>query len=218
MKDFRRPGLTLREAAGIFAAHPNARILLPAAVTAIAARAALGRFTRRDAAVIAATVALEPFVEWLVHVHVLHDRPKMKNGELRETKIARSHRKHHADPREFGLIFIPNHVILPAVAGIAVANAALIRRPRAVVTGLATSYTLLAAYEWTHFLIHTSYVPKSPLYRKLRRTHQLHHFRNENYWYGIITPLSDKVLNTYPRKEDVLPSKTVKTLGVTEPV
>ncbi|GAA3226275.1 sterol desaturase family protein [Actinocorallia longicatena] len=214
MKDFRKNGLTLAEAARVFSGHRNARVLLPAAATAIAARALMGRFTRRDAVVAGAAVAMEPFVEWLVHVHVLH--AKYRKGE--ETLIARSHRMHHQDPRDPGLVFIPEHVVLPAVAGIAVINAVLLRRPRAVMTGVATTWTLLAAYEWTHFLIHSSYVPKTALYRTLRRTHQLHHFRNENYWYGIITPVSDKVLNTYPGKDEVPPSKTVKNLGVTESV
>ena len=70
----------------------------------------------------------------------------------------------------------------------------------------------MTGYEWTHFLIHSAYRPQSALYRTIRRTHQLHHFRNENYWFGIITPVSDKVLNTYPQKEDVPVSNTAKEL------
>lgn len=215
-KEFRKNGLTLQEAGKLFFSHRNARLLVPAAATAVAARLAMGKFTKRDAVVLTATIALEPFVEWLVHVNVLHQKPREIAGRTREFFMARDHRLHHMDPRQPDLVFIPKQAVLPAMALIIGSNALLIRKPRAIVTGVATSFTFLAAYEWTHFLIHSSYVPKSALYKKLRRTHQLHHFRNENYWYGIITPVSDKVLGTFPAKDDVPPSPTVKNLGVAE--
>ncbi|MEO5876902.1 MAG: sterol desaturase family protein [Streptosporangiaceae bacterium] len=211
--EFRRNGLSLRDAARLFLTYQNARVLVPAAGAAIAARVVLGRFTRRDAAVLAVTVGIEPFVEWLVHVHVLHQPPRTLRGRTVELLSSRSHREHHLEPRDPRLVFVPDPALVPILAGLAVGNALLIRRPRAIVTGIATSFTILTAYEWTHFLIHSAYVPRTALYRTIRRTHQLHHFRNENYWFGIITPVSDKVLHTYPAKDDVPASPTVKTLG-----
>lgn len=210
--EFRRNGLSLKDAADLFMTYKNARILVPAAGAAIAARVVLGRFTKRDAAVLAITVGLEPFVEWLVHVHVLHQPPRTLRGRTVELLSARSHREHHMEPRDPRLVFAPG--LVPIMAGLAAGNALLITKPRAIVTGIATSFTILAAYEWTHFLIHSSYVPRTALYRTVRRTHQLHHFRNENYWFGIITPVSDKVLHTYPAKDKVPTSPTVKTLGI----
>jgi sterol desaturase/sphingolipid hydroxylase (fatty acid hydroxylase superfamily) len=213
-EEFRRSGLTLGEAARLFMSYPNAKMLLPVTAAAVAARVAMGRFGKRDAAVIAGTVALEPFVEWLIHVNVLHLGPKRMRGRTFELPSSKKHREHHRDPRNPDILFVP--ALVPTLAGIAGINVALLRKPRAALTGVATSFAFLTAYEWTHFLIHSSYKPKTALYRTLRRTHQLHHFRNEKYWYGIITPVSDKVLGTYPAKDDVPPSPTVKTLGVTE--
>jgi len=216
-QQFRRAGMTLAGAARMFARYPSPRVLVPATATVLAARAVLGRWSRRDVKIAAAMVALEPFVEWMVHVHVLHQRPRSIRGRTYDSALARKHRKHHESPREPELVFIPKERLGAIVAGLAVTNAAVFRRnPRAALTGTAATLALLTTYEWTHFLIHSSYKPKSGLYRAVRRTHQLHHFRNEKYWFGIITPVSDKVLNTDPPKNDVPPSPTVKTLGIVD--
>ncbi|MFG1999738.1 sterol desaturase family protein [Spirillospora sp. NPDC048911] len=211
-QEFRRNGLTLTKAARLFLSYPNAKTLLPLTAATIATRLALGKFTKRDATTLAVTLAIEPFVEWLIHVNVLHLGPRTFRGKPYELPSSKKHRLHHRDPRNPDILFIP--ALPPTLFALVTANWAVLRKPRPTLTGIATSLTLMTAYEWTHFLIHSAYTPKSALYKKLRRTHQLHHFRNENYWYGIITPISDKVLGTYPAKEEVPPSPTVKTLGI----
>lgn len=212
--EFTGPDLSLRQAASLFSRHRNARVLAGTVAAAATARLTLGRWTKRDAVTAAVILATEPFVEWLIHVNVLHRRPREVDGRTVDSLLARSHRAHHQDPRDPDLVFIPRPTLIPAVATLAVANLAGARALRPALTGFATAVASLGAYEWTHFLIHSSYRPRTALYRTIRRTHQLHHFRNENYWFGIITPVSDKVLGTYPAKDDVPPSKTAKTLGV----
>lgn len=211
---FTRSGMTLREAATLFARHPNSRVLTATTATAAATRLLLGKWSRRDAVAAGAILAAEPFVEWMVHVHVLHRRPReRKDGSVADSLLASSHRAHHSDPRDPGLVFIPRPALAPSIAALAVANLAGARALRPALTGFATAIASMTAYEWTHFLIHSAYRPQSKLYKTIRRTHQLHHFRNENYWFGIITPVSDKALNTYPRKEDVAVSSTAKALA-----
>jgi sterol desaturase/sphingolipid hydroxylase (fatty acid hydroxylase superfamily) len=212
--EFTRTGMSLRETAGLFAKHRNARVLAASTTAAAMARVALGRWSKRDAAAAAVIVGVEPFVEWLVHVHVLHKRPREVDGRTVDSLLASSHRAHHRDPRDPELVFIPRPVLLPAIAALGVANLVGARALRPALTGFATAVASMTAYEWTHFLIHSPYKPKTALYRTIRRTHQLHHFRNENYWFGIITPVSDKVMNTYPAKDEVPASTTAKTLGV----
>jgi len=212
--DFTKNGLTLRAAVGLFAKHDNARVLAGTTVGAVASRLLLGKWSRRDAAAAAVIVGIEPFVEWLIHVNVLHRRPHDRNGRTVDSLLARSHRAHHRDPRDPDLVFIPRPALAPSIAALAVANLAGTRALRPALTGFATAMVSMTTYEWTHFLIHSSYRPRTALYRTIRRTHQLHHFRNENYWFGIITPVSDKVLNTYPEKDEVPASSTAKTLGV----
>ena len=210
---FTRSGMTLREAASLFARHPNSRALAATTATAAATRLVLGKWSRRDAVAAAAILATEPFVEWMIHVHVLHRRPReKKNGAVADSLLASSHRAHHSDPRDPDLVFIPRPAVAPSIAVLALANLAGARALRPALTGFATAIASMTTYEWTHFLIHSAYRPQSSLYKTIRRTHQLHHFRNENYWFGIITPVSDKVLNTYPDKEDVAVSSTAKAL------
>jgi sterol desaturase/sphingolipid hydroxylase (fatty acid hydroxylase superfamily) len=69
-----------------------------------------------------------------------------------------------------------------------------------------------------HFLIHSTYRPKGWYYRYIYRAHRLHHFRNENYWFGVTVHLGDHVLRTFPGKDDVPVSATAFTLGVEQPV
>jgi hypothetical protein len=215
-EQFRSPRLTLAGAARLFARYPSPRVLLPAAAAAVAVRVGLGGWSRRDVKIAAGLVALEPFVEWMVHVHVLHQRPRTVRGRAIDSLLARKHRAHHRSPHDPDLVFIPGQAVVPVLVGLAAANTLALRSPRAALTGTATSLVLLSAYEWTHYLIHSSYTPKSALYKAVRRTHQLHHYRNENYWFGIVTPLSDAVLHTNPAKDQTPPSRTAKTLGITE--
>jgi sterol desaturase/sphingolipid hydroxylase (fatty acid hydroxylase superfamily) len=66
------------------------------------------------------------------------------------------------------------------------------------ITAFALAWAGLFAYEWGHYLIHTSYRPRSRWFRALRRAHLLHHFRNDHYWFGVIARLADAVLHTSP--------------------
>ena len=82
----------------------------------------------------------------------------------------------------------------------------------ALVTMLVTAYLLIAFYEWIHFLIHTSYVPRSRYYKRVWRNHRLHHFKNEHYWHGITNTISDTVLRTNPDQQTVPKSNTARSL------
>ena len=73
---------------------------------------------------------------------------------------------------------------------------------------------MFLAYEWTHYLIHSAYRPRSRLYRGIWRAHRLHHYRNERYWFGVTMHQADRILRTYPDKDAVPLSATARTLGV----
>ena len=68
------------------------------------------------------------------------------------------------------------------------------------------------AYEWVHFLIHTDYKPRRAAYHRLYTGHRLHHYRNENYWFGVSRRRGDRMLGTNPGKDDVPLSSTCLTL------
>jgi sterol desaturase/sphingolipid hydroxylase (fatty acid hydroxylase superfamily) len=127
--------------------------------------------------------------------------------------VARKHRAHHADPKDAGLVFIP----MPALLGLVLGLAAVLLLAMPLSRGLSAllgAYAVLFAYEWTHFLIHSSYRPRHRVYRSIWRAHRNHHFRNEHYWFGVTTNVADHVLGTFPDRSAVEVSPTARTLGV----
>jgi len=137
-------------------------------------------------------------------------------GRRLDPLVARKHRAHHQDPKNLPLIFVPMPVLVGSMAVAAIAWFALATTVRHALIGLAASYTMLFVYEWTHFLIHTPYRPRSRAYRYVWRAHRLHHYRNERYWFGVTMHLADHVLRTFPDKDAVPASPTARTLGVDE--
>ena len=207
-------GSALADEARTFLRHPNSRLLLAATAVALAVRVALGGWRAGDLVVAAVILALEPLTEWLIHVFLLHARPKTIAGRTYDSLLARKHRAHHADPRDVDLIFVPARVLRGALPGALVLYGLLLRDLRLASTAVLTSYAMLTLYEWTHFLIHSRYLPKSRYYRYIWRAHRLHHFRNEHYWFGVTIHLADHALRTFPERDAVPLSPTARTLGV----
>jgi hypothetical protein len=182
----------------------------------VAWRLALGGWTWADLLVVAALVALEPFTEWVIHVFVLHWRPRVVAGRTVDLHAARKHRAHHADPHDPDTAFVPLRDYLTLGAIITLIAVAVLPGTRLTLTALLTGACLFLTYEWTHYLVHTAYRPRGRYYRSIWRAHRLHHFRNEHYWMGVTVNLADHVLGTFPDKSAVPLSPTARTLGVVE--
>ena len=106
-----------------------------------------------------ALVALFPVIEWVIHVGILHWRPRRVGPVQVDSLLARKHREHHADPRDLPLVFIPWPVLtwlLPAY--VVVALLAVPSAPAAW-TLLVSVYAVMFGYEWTHYLIHSDHRP-----------------------------------------------------------
>ena len=203
---------TLPEAARVFLRHFSPWLLIATAAVELTALVAHGRWHWGQLVVVAALVAAQPFVEWLVHVLVLHARPWRVGPLTIDLYQARKHRAHHAAPRDLDILFIPLRGHLAGavvVAGVCVLLPDAATRLALVVAVTASSL----AYEWVHFLIHTDHKPQTALYRRLYTGHRLHHYRNENYWFGVSRRFGDTVLRTDPAKEDVPLSPTCLTLA-----
>jgi hypothetical protein len=206
-----------------FSARRSPRILAMLVAATLGLRVALGDWGWQDAAAAAAMLAVYPFGEWAIHVYLLHLPPFRWRGRRAELPTSRSHREHHERPSHMGLILLgPVEVAL--LGGLAVplvlAAGALVVWPLAgtltlepFVTAALTGYVLIGIYEWTHFLIHTAYRPRSRAYRSVWRTHRLHHFKNEHYWHGITNTIADRAFGPFPDHRDVERSPTARTLG-----
>jgi len=208
------PGLTLRGAFGIFAGCLNARLIAAAFATAAVVRLALGGWSWGDLIVVAVILGLEPFTEWVIHVTVLHLRPFTVRGRTIDPIISRRHRMHHQDPKRIKHVLVPRGVVIRLLIFSVPLYWLVTPTWREAVTAMVTGYAMLLTYEWTHFLIHSTYVPRSWYYRYIWRAHRLHHFKNEKFWFGVTVHVADHVLRTFPGRDGVETSPTAKTLGV----
>jgi hypothetical protein len=213
---------TLGEAWRRFVRQPSPRWIAGGIVLAGAARLAVGDFGWVDLAVAAGLVAVNPFAEWAIHVYLLHLRPFEFRGRKVELITAKEHRSHHEHPHNLNTVLLgPKEVVGLYVAVIPIVSLALCGagallgagwHPAAVLTALVVGGALVFVYEWTHFLIHTAYRPRTALYRAVWRTHRLHHFKNEHFWHGITSTIADRVLRTNPDPKAVERSATARTL------
>ncbi len=206
--------LTLRSAARTFSAYGSPRWMGLVAGGAVVARIALGHFSLADLVVAASILVIEPFAEWVLHVFVLHLRPHTIAGRTIDPLFARRHRMHHRDPRDVRLVFVPLPVLAGFFLGLGAVGGLAFPDHRLGLTAFATMTTFLFGYEWSHFLIHSTYVPRSAVFRAVWRAHILHHYKNEQYWFGVTNPIADYVLRTHPAKDAVPTSPTARTLGV----
>ena len=202
-------GTTFRE----FWRHPSPWMISATLVGALTWRIAEGDWRLTDLWAPAALVAFFPVLEWLIHVFILHWRPRKVVGVRIDTELARDHRRHHADPRDIPLIFIPWQALIWVMVGtVAIGVFAF---PR---LGLGLTYVVLASgiglvYEWIHDLVHTDYRPKTRLYRAVWTNHRMHHYKNEHYWFTVTTSgTADRLLGTYPDPATVETSPTARSL------
>lgn len=205
---------TLKGEARFFITQPTPRIIAPLLLIALVTRLILGDWSRWDALVLVALLGIHPFTEWLIHVFILHWKPKSLFGREFDPLVARKHREHHGDPKRIEWIFIPLPVLAKSLPGGAIVYLLVLPTAELALTAITISLAVLLGYEWTHYLIHSRYQPKSRLYRYIWRAHRLHHFKNENYWFGVTVHAADHVLGTFPEKDEVETSVTCKTLGV----
>ncbi|HEY7455870.1 MAG TPA: sterol desaturase family protein [Solirubrobacterales bacterium] len=213
--------LTLRDCARAFARFSSPRVMAVFLAAILAARVSVGDWSWLDLAAGAALIALQPFTEWIIHVTLLHARPRKLGPLTLDLPTARAHRWHHREPRLLEAVLIPGWMIAGFLVPVLLAMW-LLSWPWTLLGGdhlaiwltlMATSCVLVAVYEWSHFIIHTPYKPKSRYYRRIWRSHRLHHFKNEHYWFGVSSDAADQILGTSPDHRTVPKSETVRTLG-----
>src|SRR5258708_6440541 len=190
-----------------FARRRSPRLIAAAVVVTLVARLAIGGWSWRDAALPALLVALYPVTEWLIHVYLLHAKPLRVAGRARGLPGAPELRPPPRPPAELDGVLLPVYgvvIFLPLIAlyvwVLTLVCHALIGGDQLAygATTLLASYAILGTYEWSHFLIHTSYRPRGRYYRAIWRTHRLHHYKNERYWFGVTTTVGDRMLGTAP--------------------
>jgi len=209
----KRRSIGLGDAARAFWWHPSPWLIGVFLAGVAAARGVVGDWRVSDLVTPLVMLAVFPFFEWVVHVCVLHWRPRRLGPVTIDPLLSRKHRAHHVDPRDVPLVFIPWQVhlwLLPVIVGLG-----LFAFPR---TGLGLTFMTVVGmlglgYEWTHYLIHSDYRPRSRVYRAIWRNHRLHHYKNEHYWFTVTSSgTADRVLGTHPDPRQVESSPTARAL------
>ena len=211
---------TLRGAAADFLRHRSPWLILGAAAAVAVVRLLIGVFGSADLLAVAGMLVVYPFGEWAIHVYLLHMKPFTFRGRKVELISSRAHRAHHRTPNDLDQLLLFEWqvagllaaVLLVAGIGAAIGWAVSGSFSPAVLTAVLTGYLLVFNYEWMHFLIHTAYRPRTPVYRAIHRNHRLHHFKNEHFWHGVTNNVSDRVLGTNPDQREIAKSETASTL------
>jgi uncharacterized membrane protein YkgB len=212
---------TLGDCAREFLRQPSPPYLIGAVLLVLGLRLAQGAWSWRDAVMAAGLVAITPFVEWAIHVYLLHSPPIKLGGRRVEMLTAREHRAHHEAPGVLNGVLLPVYGVLVFLGMIVLVNWLLsfafelaLGGPRLAyaTTAVLVSFAILASYEWTHFLIHAPYKPRRRYFKAIWRNHRLHHFKNERYWFGVTSTLGDRVIGTLPDQRAVPRSATARSL------
>ena len=213
--------VSLAIASGRSGASPRLRICSARSCCCSACGIAQGAWSWRDAVMLAGLIAVTPFVEWAIHVYVLHSPALRLRGRRIEIPSAREHRAHHEAPAVLGGVLLPVYGVLVFLPMIALVNwvlsfpiAFVLGGPRLAyaTTGVLVSFAILTSYEWTHFLIHTPYRARHRYFKAIWRNHRLHHFKNERYWFGVTSTVGDRVIGTLPDQRSVARSPTARSL------
>ncbi len=209
----RRRSLPLGGAWRQFWRHPSPWLIAGSLLAAVTARVVVGGGSWFELLLPVGLLALFPVIEWVVHVGVLHWRPRKVGPVTVDSLLARDHRAHHADPRDLPLVFIPWRALLWLLPGY-VLVAWLVTPSVAWMCSLLVSvYGIKLGYEWTHYLVHSDYRPRSRWYRAVWRNHRLHHYKNEHYWFTVTSAgTADRMFGTYPDPATVDTSPTVRAL------
>lgn len=209
------PSCTLWQAWKLFCSFFWERVLLAGVAISCSIRIWLGDWQPVDLLITGAVVTAFPFVEYFSHRLLLHRPPLVLFGRRYETTVALVHRVHHRDPWHMERAINPP-VALVVYAFLLPIIFFPVFRPAQAMTGIAAMWLVLLTYEWIHLLIHTSHVPRNPIFKRIWRNHRLHHFKNEHYWYNVSTYGVDALFGTQPTPGEVQTSSTCLTLDERE--
>lgn len=139
--------------------------------------------------------------EWLVHALLLHSKADWVGRRI--------HLGHHQRPYFHVSIDDPPIVLAFMVVSSSAFHLAF-RGSELALTASLAYFCMGLAYEWTHYIAHTRYIPRSAAGKRIRMHHMLHHTRNEAHWLAFIVPQVDALFGTAPDPATVRMSDLAK--------
>lgn len=156
------------------------------------------------------SLLIAPWYEWYVHKYFLHKRYFSQNPKV-QNYYDSIHFFHHNDPKVVRYIYAPFPVPLMIPVMFAAIFSLLFWDLRAGLVGALISLSYYMYYEWIHLAHHLDgYTPLTKRGKMLKKAHQWHHYKNENFWWGVTSSLGDKTLGTYMDPREVEKSPTVR--------
>ncbi|WP_286166252.1 sterol desaturase family protein [Bacillus sp. E(2018)] len=150
------------------------------------------------------------FSEYLTHRFFFHIKAP-KNTFL-FILIKRLHYDHHKKPNELKLLFLPIWYSAPSLFLLSTLLFLITRSIPYTLSFASGLLFMFFIYEWKHYVAHRPLKPKTRFGKWIKKTHTLHHYKNENYWYGVSTPFIDVLFGTLKDEKDVELSATAKDL------
>jgi hypothetical protein len=159
-------------------------------------------------------IPLAPFFEWVMHRYVLHRAVNPTESPKGYAYMVDLHYRHHWDPNNLATVFAPISATVIMVGGLGLV--ALVFTRDLAITSIFVSGSLFyfLYYEWCHLAHHVpQYRPKTAYGKYTKMAHTWHHYKNENYYWGVTNPIGDWLLGTFPKPEDVERSPNARGLG-----
>ncbi|WP_242691187.1 sterol desaturase family protein [Cytobacillus praedii] len=150
------------------------------------------------------------FTEYITHRFFFHLKTPKNTFFLKLLK--RLHYDHHKHPNDLHLLFLPLWYSVPNLLIAAGIFFIIVQSVVGTVSFISGIVLMLLIYEWKHYVAHRPINPKTKLGKWVKKTHILHHYKNENYWYGVSTPFVDVLFGTLKNEKEVETSQTAKDL------
>jgi sterol desaturase/sphingolipid hydroxylase (fatty acid hydroxylase superfamily) len=138
--------------------------------------------------------------EYGFHRYVLH-APLAREGSRVRRLQRRLHYDHHAEPSRLELLFLPSWMLAANLALTVGLGWMLWARPAAVGSLVVGVVAATLAYEWTHYVAHIAYRPRTAWGRRIKKDHLWHHFRDARTRFGVTQPGLDLLMGTYGADE-----------------
>jgi sterol desaturase/sphingolipid hydroxylase (fatty acid hydroxylase superfamily) len=137
--------------------------------------------------------------EYLTHRFLFHLKAPKNPFFLKILK--RLHYDHHQYPNDLTLMFLPIWYSIPNISSFSIVFYFIMGDFQKTLSFSIGLILMLLIYEWKHFVAHRPIKPRTGFGVWLKKTHILHHYKNENYWYGVSTPLFDFVFGTFKNEK-----------------
>lgn len=137
-------------------------------------------------------ILLWTLLEYLIHRFIFHYDGKNNHIKKFSSLV---HGTHHAYPNDFTRLVSPPLILIPFLALLSISYFLIFGKHfLSIFTGTFLGYLF---YDFIHYSLHR-FNHKNRIFKYLKRYHFTHHYFDGNNFFGVSTPLWDRILRTKP--------------------